>query len=469
MNAAEFFGRVRSSSGMAFPYAVLRAAVGRIRRTLNSRNRLTVLAAVVLLSAAAVILPLFSVNLRRSPDGFFAFYNILLTALFALISASGLTSSRIGQSDAQRIVATPLSPRLQLIWAMLMQTAPAFHMMICTLLMSGFLHRVYGLGLAVIAALAVSCVVTALLAMLTRTVLFVIISGLKRYRLLAAPLFYAVMTLWVLIAIVISRGEGVHDRFTAAFTSPFGMTLPGGGWCTALILMISGGPFTASLGGLLLCPAYIALLILLIMLIRTERFGAALLILGVNGRRNPHLVRPAAEGRLRSALVRLICRVPKGDGPVKAEVCRIIETGIGAPLALTVLRTVLMCALAALVMHDAGSKFAVITAVTALSVYGQLMVLSGIERVYHTGIAAAVISHAAAAVPAAAAESVITMTVSGIIIGLSCPQIIAAAAVRFALALVLSAILTLSEQLCDSRPAAFVGISALIALILTVL
>jgi len=307
-------------------------------------------------------------------------------------------------------------------------------------------------------------------ACLTRMTLFTFAVGLKLKHSSVRAVFGTVIAVWSLAAMLLSRSHGELPQYAVMLTSPFGTTLPVGGWCTAIIMGICEGSFAAVLPGLLLYPAYILLLVLVLCAMDKEHYDSACLVL-LGGNKQ---VGRSCENRIVCKVREVSAKAASAVGSsgaslleklhmpfLAAEYRRIITEKSNSPYLphggyspLSFIFS-LFCGIFTAVSGD-GKE--VLFRVLMISVYIQLFGLLRVQpfEAYTSDIRGLMLRSSAAALtelPAAVFESAVIMSLAALLNGIPASAAVGMAVIRVLIAAAIPFVYNLLQSVSSSRTA----------------
>lgn len=288
---------------------------------------------------------------QRDTSEYYAAVNLMLTLLFGLISFSAVGTDALTDD---RLTLLHLGAKPRVLVGMLKSLRPAWWVTICIIMQYGCMSAAYGIGFAELVGLLFSILLCAVAALLTRTIIFVVTFGKRKVVPLVSLVGYGTLAVWAFVADLLTYDSGL----AAALISPFGTTLPVGGWCVSVMYGIHIGSFPATLVGLLLYPSYLALTVLIFVALKSERFENAVVIMGINGRVRNRVMRPKLGIKLRTLCIKYIENAKIFTPKLRAELCAILEGGGKTPYIMSLVRTFAACAVfAVFIPHDLGDPF----------------------------------------------------------------------------------------------------------------
>jgi len=217
-------------------------------------------------------------------------------------------------------------------------------------------------------------IVTAAMGVLTLTVLRLleVIFGIKRSAIRLS--FTAVMVLWVLLALLLTPSNGALDeKFREALLSSVGTTVPVGGWLCSIIMGICEGSLPVVIPGLLLCPSFAAVLVMLLCVMTQSQYDLASAVL-IEAERSPAVL-IAAENSFIKLIGGLVGLIPSGSSfcaVIYRTACDFVHRSVSRSL--RTLNIAAACIIAASVMNGLLSGAEIMIILCVISIVMRLII-----------------------------------------------------------------------------------------------
>jgi len=257
--------------------AYLRRSADELRCDLR---KLILPAAVFVLCIIAIAVPGLIVGNAGTYDVhiLYAALGMFYTVLFCAMSLSSGVNMRL--RGVGLMFYAPVPPFLLMLVRTLQGLLPMILGSGVLFIMSfGLMSALFGVGSLFFMLCVVGFAVTVVLGTLVSCALRVleVIFGVRHFA--VCILFSVPLAVWVLVSVVLTPSFCDCGRLCEALVSPVGTTVPVGGWLCSIIMGICEGSVSAAVPGALLCPAFGALVVMLLCVMNASQYDLALISL----------------------------------------------------------------------------------------------------------------------------------------------------------------------------------------------
>lgn len=211
---------------------------------------------------------------RRETGELFAGLFALFLIMFVLLAKRGFDTgaSLFNLADVNLVFTAPFRSQAVLVFGLIQQMGTSLLLGLFLVFQYSWLRQLYGIAPGTLLLILLGYALTVFLGQLTAMLLYSIISSNEKWTSLLKVIFYGIIGLYAGWAAVrlLTAGDGLPEAIQILGQHRLTQLFPVAGWVSALI----AGAVTAApalvLKGSLLCTTYLALLVALLLVSRTD-------------------------------------------------------------------------------------------------------------------------------------------------------------------------------------------------------